>query len=309
MNEAEHGQLLMEPLNDSTGFYIRASRQVGEWQTRLHKLAIYDTPHYGQVFCLDGHNLTSEREEFVCHENLIHPALTAHVAPKKLLIIGGGDGGAAEEALKHPSVEQLTLCVADEELVKIAREHFFAVHRGAFDNPKLKLVIGDGTKLVREAHERFDLIALDLNDPMGPSEALYSVEFMQHCRAALAPGGAVVLHIGAPVARPERRGRAGAAHERHLPHRPAVHHVRAALRRAVGDGGVLGQAGPQVDHRRRDRPAHRAAQAARPQVLQRRDARRRVRAAELHPRPGQPAAPEAAGSAAAAWAWCTAAIK
>jgi spermidine synthase len=204
MNEADRGQLLMEALNDSTGSYIRASRQVGEWQTRLHHLAIYDTPHYGQVFCLDGHHMTSEREEFVCHENLVHPALTAHMAPRKVLIIGGSDGGAAEEALKHPSVEQLTLCVADEELVKIAKEHFFAVHRGAFDNPKLRLVIGDGARLVRETQERYDLIALDFSDPMGPSDALHPQEFLQHCRAALAPGGALALHIGAPVAQPAR---------------------------------------------------------------------------------------------------------
>jgi spermidine synthase len=203
--EIERGRhLLMEPLNETTGFYIRASRQVGEWQTRFQKLAIYDTPHYGRIFRLDGFNMTSEREEFVYHENLIHPALSAHMAPRKVLIIGGGDGGSSEEALKHPSVEQVTMCEIDEDVVKIAKEHFFAVHRGAFDNPKLRVVIGDGMRFIRETHERFDLIALDLNDPIGPAEALYSAEFFQHCRAALAPGGALVLHIGAPVARPER---------------------------------------------------------------------------------------------------------
>jgi spermidine synthase len=197
-------QLLMEPLNDSTGFYIRATRLVGEWQTRHHKLAIYDTPHYGRIFRLDGCNMTSEREEFIYHENLVHPALTAHSAPRRVLIIGGGDGGAAEEALKHPSVEQVTLCAADPEVIAIAKEHFFAVHRGAFDNPKLRVLIGDGLKLVRETHERFDLIALDLDDPVGPAAPLYSAEFFQQCRMALAPGGALALHIGAPVARPER---------------------------------------------------------------------------------------------------------
>jgi len=98
------GHLLMEPLNDSTGFYIKASRQIGEWQTRFQKMQIYDTPHYGKLFRLDGFNMTSEKEEFVYHENLIHPALTAHAAPKKALIIGGGDGGSSEEALKHPSI-------------------------------------------------------------------------------------------------------------------------------------------------------------------------------------------------------------
>ncbi|MSQ54105.1 MAG: polyamine aminopropyltransferase [Betaproteobacteria bacterium] len=196
--------LLMEPLNDSTGFYIKADRLVGEWQTRYQQVQIYETPHYGKIFRLDGYNMTSEKEEFVYHENLIHPALTAHAAPKKVLIVGGGDGGSAEEALKHPSVEQLTLCEIDEDVIKVAKEHFQAVHNGVFDNPKLRLLIGDGMKFVRETQEKFDLIALDLNDPVGPAEALYSTEFFQSCRHALAAGGALVLHIGAPVARPER---------------------------------------------------------------------------------------------------------
>jgi len=199
-------QLIMEPLNDSTGFYVKAARRVGEWRTPFHTLAVFDTPLYGRVFRLDGCNMTSEREEFVCHENLVHPALNAHLAPRKVLILGGGDGGAAEEALKHPSVEQVTLCEIDGELLRIAKEHFFAVHRGAFDNPRLRVVVGDGMKFVRETRERYDLIVLDQHPPAGPAAPLLAAEFLQHCRAALAPGGALVLHLGAPVAQPERVG-------------------------------------------------------------------------------------------------------
>ncbi|HVB46927.1 MAG TPA: polyamine aminopropyltransferase [Burkholderiales bacterium] len=204
IERGEH--LLIEPLNESTGFYIKASRMLGEWQTRYQKMQIYDTPQYGKLFRLDGFNMTSERDEFVYHENLIHPALAAHAAPKKVLIIGGGDGGSSEEALKHPSVEQVTMVEIDEDVIKVAKEHFHEVHRGAFDNPRLRVLIEDGLRFVRETSEKFDLIALDLNDPVGPAEALYSTEFFQHCRQALAPGGALVLHIGAPVARPDRVG-------------------------------------------------------------------------------------------------------
>src|SRR5256714_7163344 len=203
--ELDRGEpLLMEPLNTTTGFYIRASKQLGEWQTRFQKMQIYETPQYGKLFRLDGYNMTSEKEEFVYHENLVHPALTAHAAPKKALIIGGGDGGSSEEALKHPSVEQVTMVEIDADVIKVAKEHFQAVHNGAFDNPKLRVLIDDGMKFVRETQEKFDLIALDLNDPMGPAEALYTTEFFQQLRAALAPGGALTLHIGSPVARPER---------------------------------------------------------------------------------------------------------
>ncbi|HXJ09829.1 MAG TPA: polyamine aminopropyltransferase, partial [Burkholderiales bacterium] len=204
-HEIDRGEhTLMEPLNDTTGFYIRAKKQIGEWQTKYQKMQIYETAHYGKLFRLDGFNMTSEREEFVYHENLIHPALTAHLAPKKVLIIGGGDGGSSEEALKHPSVEQVTMVEIDGDVIEVAKEHFKAVHNGVFDNPKLRVIVDDGMKFVRETQEKFDLIALDLNDPMGPAEALYSSEFFQQLRAALAPGGALTLHIGSPIARPER---------------------------------------------------------------------------------------------------------
>ena len=204
-HEVERGaHLLMEPLNDSTGFYIKANAQLGEWQTRFQKLAIYDTPHYGKIFRLDGFNMTSEKEEFVYHENLVHPALTAHACPRKVLIIGGGDGGSSEEALKHPSIDSVTMVEIDADVIEVAKKHFHAVHQGVFDNPKLRVLVEDGMRFVRETQERFDLIALDLNDPMGPAEALYSTEFFQQLRHALAPGGALTLHIGSPVARPER---------------------------------------------------------------------------------------------------------
>src|SRR5256885_1457995 len=98
-HEVDRGEhLLTEPLNASTGFYIKASRQLGEWQTCFQKMQIYDTPHYGKLFRLDGFNMTSEKEEFVYHENLVHPALTAHAAPKRVLIIGGAARGSSAEA-------------------------------------------------------------------------------------------------------------------------------------------------------------------------------------------------------------------
>src|SRR5438876_939609 len=119
--------------------------------------------------------MTSEREEFVYHETLIHPTLTAHPSPRRVLVIGGGDGGAAEEALKHPSIEELVMVELDGKVVEIAKEYFGAIHRGVFDNPKLKLLIEDGLKYLAETKEKFDYIALDLPDPIGPATALYAV--------------------------------------------------------------------------------------------------------------------------------------
>ncbi len=195
---------ITESLNDGTGVYLEAAGRIAEWQTRLHALELFDTLHYGRVLRVDGRNFVSEREEFIGHENLVHPALTAHVAPRRVLVLGGGDGGTVEEILKHPSVEQVTLCEPDADLVRIAREHLFAVHRGAFDNPKLRVHAGDGSRFLRDTQERLDLIVFDPVGAGDAAEAIYATEFIQQCRAALAPGGALVMRVGAPVARPER---------------------------------------------------------------------------------------------------------
>ena len=106
--------------------------------------------------------------------------------------------------LKHPSVESVTMVEIDADVIAVAKEHFQAVHNGVFENPKLRVLVDDGMKFVRETQERFDVIALDLNDPVGPAAALYSLEFFQQLRTALAPGGALTLHLGSPVAQPQR---------------------------------------------------------------------------------------------------------
>jgi len=198
--------LLMESLNDTTGFYIRADRQLGEWRTRDRRVSVYDTPAFGKVFRLDDSNTVSEREEFVYHENLVHPTLTAHNAPRNVLILGGGDGGAAEEVLKHPSVEQITLVDSDDAVLRVAKDHLESVHHGVFEHPKLTVLIRDGLRFLRESKEKYDFIALDLYDPEGPAQALFATEALQSMRQALAPGGALVLHLGAPTAQAERVG-------------------------------------------------------------------------------------------------------
>lgn len=197
-------QLLQEWMNPDYGFTLHSSKLIGHMRTKFQDLEIHDTPQFGKLFRLDGCNMTSEKEEFYYHENLIHPAATAHPAPKRALIIGGGDGGSSEELLKHPSIEKLTLVELDDKVIDIAREHFAGIHNGVFDHPKLELIVGDGLKYLAETREKFDLIALDLPDPIGPAELLYEAAFFSDCKRALADGGVLTLHMGSPVARPDR---------------------------------------------------------------------------------------------------------
>jgi len=194
---------IVETLNDHSGVYFTGTL-VDVRQTPYQRLEIWDTPELGRIFRLDGFNMTSERDEFFYHENLVHPALCAHPGPKSALIIGGGDGGSAEEILKHRTIETCHLVELDGEVIAVAKEHFAKVHRGVFDNPRLKVTVGDGLAYLKAPSRKYDLIALDLTDPVGPAAALYSEAFFTDCRNALAQGGAVVLHVGSPVAHPDR---------------------------------------------------------------------------------------------------------
>lgn len=202
IDRGEH--LLLEPLNSSTGFYIKALKQLGTWQTDYQKLSIYETAHYGKIFRLDDFNMTSEKDEFIYHEALVHPALLMQNAPSNALIIGGGDGGSAEEILKHPSIKEVILCEIDKDVITMAKQYFNVVHHNVFDNPKLMVIITDGILFLKETKKKFDLITLDLNDPVGPAEALYSEEFFKSCSKALNAGGVMSCHVGPILSQTER---------------------------------------------------------------------------------------------------------
>jgi spermidine synthase len=159
---------------------------------------------FGRLDRLDGHFMASEKDEFFYHENLVHVAAICHPSPQRALIVGGGDGGSAEELLKHPSMAAVTLCELDAAVVDISRRYLQRVHGGALDDPRLTLEIADGFDYVKRATGPFDLIVLDLTDPGGPSMPLYTVDFYRACARLLGPGGAMTLHVASPVAHPGR---------------------------------------------------------------------------------------------------------
>jgi hypothetical protein len=142
--------------------------------------------------------------------------------------------------LKHPSLESVTVVELDGDVIEIAKAHFGAIHRGAFDNPKLKVVVDDGMKFLAGTADRFDLIVLDLPDPIGPATALYEEPFFRDCRRALAPGGAVTLHIGPPVE--ARRCAPTPSGWQRVPGRAAAH--PHPLYGRCRDGGLLRLADP-----------------------------------------------------------------
>jgi spermidine synthase len=196
--------LLTEYLTEDTGFFVRSTREFERFQSPFQAVEVHDTAPFGTLFRLDGHFMTSEKDEFFYHENLVHTAAITHPAPEKALVIGGGDGGSAEELLKYSTMKSVTLVEIDLAVIDIARKYFDAVHRGALYDPRLTLKVEDGLAYVHSATDTFDLIVLDLTDPGGPSAPLYTADFYRACAARLNPTGALTLHIASPVAHPDR---------------------------------------------------------------------------------------------------------
>jgi spermidine synthase len=194
---------LDEKLTAGSGVYFEGAL-IDSLQTPYQLIEVFETAELGKLMRIDGANMTSERDEFFYHENLVHPAAIAHPAPKRVLIVGGGDGGSAEEILKHAGVEKVVLAELDTGVIDMARKHFHAVHRGALDDSRVDIRIGDGMAVVRESVAIWDLIYLDLTDPIGPAEALYTAAFYAGCKRALREGGAMVLHIGSPFSHAQR---------------------------------------------------------------------------------------------------------
>lgn len=195
---------MTEFLTDDWGFFIRTARQYERFSSPYQTVEVHETVPFGKLFRLDGCFMTSEKDEFFYHENLVHVAAVTHPQPERALVVGGGDGGSAEEILKHPSIKSVTLAEIDLAVVDIARKYMANVHRGALDDPRLELRIEDGFAFVRKDTSLYDLIVLDLTDPGGPSAPLYTPDFYRACAARLTPAGALTLHIGSPVAHAER---------------------------------------------------------------------------------------------------------
>ena len=194
---------IIERLNEASGVWFEGTL-VERRRTPFQLLEVYDTPELGRIFRLDGCNMSSERDEFFYHENLVHPAAAAHPSPRRALVIGGGDGGSSEELLKHSTVERVHMAELDPGVIEVARAQFGRVHRGAFDDPRLEVTVGDGLAYLRGTQERYDLVAMDLTDPVGPSAELYAPATFALARRAMDEGGALVLHLGSPFSHPER---------------------------------------------------------------------------------------------------------
>ncbi|MBP3193174.1 polyamine aminopropyltransferase [Natronogracilivirga saccharolytica] len=186
-NEYYHGR---------TGLTVGVKKVLFSESTPYQKVEVFETDTWGNMMTIDGMVMLSEKDEFVYHEMLVHVAMFSHPDPKRVLIIGGGDGGSAREVLRHPGVEQVDMVEIDEAVVRAARQ--FLPDVGDFDNPRLKVYYEDGITFVNNISDPYDVIIIDGSDPVGPAIDLFSDSFYKSCYRALGPDGVLTSQTESP---------------------------------------------------------------------------------------------------------------
>jgi spermidine synthase len=178
-----------------TGF--RLKRRVFKGKSPFQTVEVVETKGHGKLLLIDGMTMVSERDEFVYHEMIAHVPLFVHPRPRRVLVIGGGDGGSVREVLRHRSVERCVLAEIDPLVVEASRR-FLPLTAAKLSDRRCEVKIGDGVAFVRETAERFDVVIVDSTEPFGPAKALFGPAFYKDVRRVLTDDGIVVSQAGSP---------------------------------------------------------------------------------------------------------------
>jgi spermidine synthase len=164
-------------------------------ETEFQRVLVADSLNYGRVLVLDGELQSAEVDEELYHELLVQPAMVLHPNPRRVLIVGGGEGASLREVLRHKSVETVTMVDLDPQIIELCKEHLGTWHRGSFDDPRTNLIIAEGRKFITEDTSKYDVVIIDVVDleEDGPAKAIYTKEFYQLLKARLAPGGVIAV--------------------------------------------------------------------------------------------------------------------
>jgi spermidine synthase len=197
VSEPAPGGWFEEKLYANVRQTYKISRILYREKTAHQDLIIFETPVYGRVLALDHVVQVTEKDEYVYHEMMTHVPILAHGRVRRVLIIGGGDGGILRESLRH-KVDRVTMVEIDRSVVDMCLKFMPSIPRRAFDDKRTELVIADGARYVAETDNRFDVIIVDSTDPIGPGEVLFTESFYRNCRRCLTAGGILVNQNGVP---------------------------------------------------------------------------------------------------------------
>ncbi|MHB1314075.1 MAG: polyamine aminopropyltransferase [Christensenellales bacterium] len=181
----------MEKHTPYVGLSIAVDRQLYTGQSRFQRIDVFESQEFGKILTLDGFLMLTEKDEFIYHEMIVHVPLAVHPSPEKVLIIGGGDGGAVREMCRYETVQQIDLVEIDDQVISVSREFLPGVSC-SLDDKRVRIYNEDGLRYIRRFNNYYDVVIVDSTDPFGPGEGLFTMEFYGNCYKALKEDGILV---------------------------------------------------------------------------------------------------------------------
>jgi len=186
-----------EKQTPAVGIACKVRRTLCAYQTPYQHLSVLETEQFGNMLVLDGMVQITEADEFVYHEMITHVPLCAHPCPRNVLVVGGGDGGAVREILKHETVEEVALVEIDEEVINASRRFLPGISSG-LDDPRLRIFVEDGIDHVRRHSDHYDVIIIDSTEPVGAAAGLFQHDFYASVYKALTANGVMTAQTESP---------------------------------------------------------------------------------------------------------------
>ncbi|MDD3554178.1 MAG: polyamine aminopropyltransferase [Deltaproteobacteria bacterium] len=184
--------------HNTIGFSLKVKETLFVSESKYQRIQVLDTEAFGRVLLLDGLFMTTDRDEWTYHELLVHPAMFLHSNPEQVLVIGGGDGGAIREVVRHDTVKKAVLCEIDGLVIETCKRFFPQIACELTGNPRVEVQVRDGVQFMEENQTRFDVILVDSTDPIGPAVGLFQADFYKKCLASLKEDGILVAQSESP---------------------------------------------------------------------------------------------------------------
>lgn len=186
-----------EEHTNNVRFTIKIDKQIHSEQSPFQRIDFFDTHEFGRIFTLDGIIMLTEKDEFIYHDMIVHVPMAVNPNIKKVLVIGGGDGGTVRELTRYNTIESIEMVEIDQRVVECCRE-YMPQTSSKLDDARVKLLFEDGIKFINNKENEYDLIIVDSTDPIGPGEGLFTEEFYRNCYKALKDDGILVNQHESP---------------------------------------------------------------------------------------------------------------
>ncbi|SHI54186.1 polyamine aminopropyltransferase [Lutispora thermophila] len=186
-----------EEHTNNVRFTIKIDKQIHSEQSPFQRIDFFDTHEFGRIFTLDGIIMLTEKDEFIYHDMIVHVPMAVNPNIKKVLVIGGGDGGTVRELTRYNTIESIEMVEIDQRVVECCRE-YMPQTSSKLDDARVKLLFEDGIKFISNKENEYDLIIVDSTDPIGPGEGLFTEEFYRNCYKALKDDGILVNQHESP---------------------------------------------------------------------------------------------------------------